>query len=81
MDDSQDLTLVEGKERDGYTIIKFKRPLKSCDTANDIEIKKETNFLIFAWNNQDPDPPLNNWAYHEGNRRIVVTVCSEFRVP
>ena len=54
VDDQQDFTLINGVEIDGYTILKFKRKLNTCDWKNDIEIKNETTFLIFAWNQNDP---------------------------
>lgn len=77
VDPSQDWSLIEGAQTNGYTIVKYKRPLKSCDTENDIEIKKETNYLIFAWNAQDPVD--DKWAYHGKNRRIVVDMLLNFR--
>ena len=77
MDKKQDWYLIDGKQIDGYTILKFKRPLKSCDTEHDIEIKKETNFLIFAWNNEDP--VNDQWKYHGKNRRISVDMLLNFK--
>jgi len=75
----QDWTLLAGKEMDGYTIIKMSRPLKTCDEENDIEIKKETNYLIFAWN--PSDPVNNNWKYHDKNRRVRVLMLLGYRDP
>ena len=38
-DKKQDTILIEGAEIDGYTILKFKRKLVTCDEANDNAIK------------------------------------------
>lgn len=77
MDKIQNVYLIDGKQIDGYTILKFRRPLKSCDSEHDIEIKKETNYLIFAWN--DEDPVDNVWKYHGTNRRIAVDMLLNFK--
>lgn len=39
MDKQQDLVLLDGAEVDGYTILKFKRKLRTCDLSNDIDIR------------------------------------------
>lgn len=38
-DPQQDYILIDGIEVDGYTILKFKRKLITCDKSNDKEIK------------------------------------------
>ena len=38
IDEKQDYNLLDGSEIDGYTILKFKRKLSTCDT-NDTNIK------------------------------------------
>ena len=77
VDPVQDWKLIEGAQSNGYTILKYKRPLKSCDTEHDIEIKKETNYMIFAWNPRDP--VNENWEYHGNNRRIAVDMLLNFK--
>lgn len=42
-----------------------------------MEIKKETNYLIFAWN--DEQIVDDNWTYHGKNRRIVVNMLLNFK--
>jgi hypothetical protein len=79
VDEIQDWHLIDGKEIDGYTILKYKRPLKSCDAKNDLEIKAETNYLIFAWNDEKPVNGL--WKYHGQNRRIGVELLFNFKPP
>ena len=39
MDNEQNWDLLDGAEIDGYTILKYKRKLFSCDKENDKEIK------------------------------------------
>ncbi len=79
IDTSQDARLLEGNQVNGYTMLKFKRPLKTCDSRDDMEIKKETNYLIFAWNNKDPIDGQVSWEYHGPNRRIYVGALLNFR--
>jgi hypothetical protein len=74
----QDWHLIDGKEMNGYTMLKYKRPLKTCDTKNDLEIKRETNYLIFAWNNVDPVGD-GDWEPHGPNRRIGVEFLLNFK--
>ena len=70
--------MIDAKQVSGYTIYKFKRALKTCDAENDIEIKRETNYLIFAWN--DEDPVNDVWKPHgPNNRRIVVDMLLNFK--
>ena len=38
-DSKQDYHLIDGNEIDGYTILKFKCKLLTCDELNDKEIK------------------------------------------
>lgn len=68
IDESQDWKLLDAAEKNGYTILKVKRKLRTCD-SDDIDIKMETQRLIFAWSNTDPENE-NDWTYHFGNRRI-----------
>lgn len=77
VDEMQDWYLIDAQKTDGYTIFKIKRPLKSCDDKNDIEIKKETNYLIFAWNQKIP--VNDKWEGHGPNKRIVVDMLLNFK--
>ena len=74
IDKIDDFTLLDSKEIDGYTILKFTRKLITCDTDEDVEIRAGTSYLIFAWNPQDPATGLNDWAYHTPDRRRTKTV-------
>ena len=38
VDPEQNWTLLNGTEKDGYTIVTFKRPLVSCDRENDMDV-------------------------------------------
>ena len=38
VDPKQDWTLLEGKETDSHTVLKFKRNLQTCDGERDIAI-------------------------------------------
>lgn len=76
VDDVQDWHLIEATEKKGYTILKVKRKLRTCD-SNDIEIKMETQRLIFAWSNFDPENN-NGWTYHFGNRRIKSVILLNY---
>ena len=58
--------------KDGYTIAKFTRKIKICDTSNeDIDIENGTPFVIYAWG----DSLSNNDAgYHGKSNRGSKTV-------
>jgi hypothetical protein len=79
LDKQQDLTLIDSKELNGYTILKFKRKLNTCD-KDDMEIKIETNYMIFAWNDEDPLTGNDDWKKHVGsNKRSKVDYLLSFR--
>ena len=42
----QDYTLIDGTEMNGYTILKFKRKLITCDISNDKPINVNVNILL-----------------------------------
>ena len=53
--------------KDGYTIAKFTRKIKICDTTNeDMDIEPGTPFIIYAWG--DKFDSSNDAAYHGSNR-------------
>jgi hypothetical protein len=79
IDNSQDWFLIEAKETNGYTIVKLRRDLNTCDKEGDLEIRKETNYLVFAWNDKDLLTGINDWQYHGKNRRIKVEFLLNFR--
>jgi hypothetical protein len=78
-DKHQDWFLIEASELNGYTIVKLKRKLNTCDKEEDFEIKDETHYLLFAWNNIDPATGNNDWVYHGPNRRIKVDILLNFK--
>ena len=82
VDAKQYLNLIDAKQIDGYTILKFSRKFITCDKQNDFEIKKETNRLIFAWNDNDPTFDSQNnpkWSFHEKNKRIKSVILLDFK--
>ena len=38
LDESNDVRLLDGYENDTHTVFTFSRPLRSCDTLDDIDI-------------------------------------------
>ena len=79
MDKIQDWELLDAKQIDGYTILKIKRKLNTCDKDEDMVIKKETNYLVAAWNAADPITGNGDWKYHGTNRRIKVDMLLGFK--
>ena len=79
IDKTQDWFLVDAKEVDGYTILKIKRSLITCDKNDDLDIKTETNYLLFAWNDKDPVTGENDFDYHGKNKRTKVDMLLGFR--
>ena len=78
-DPQQDWFLIEAAELSGYTIVKMKRKLNTCDKDHDMEIKAETNYLIVAWDDADPITGNNDWRYHGANRRSKVEFLLLYR--
>ena len=78
-DPQQDWYLIDAAQIDGYTIIKMKRKLNTCDLEHDVVIKPETNYLIVAWNDADPVTGNNDWKYHGPNRRSKVEFLLLFK--
>lgn len=48
LDKQQDYILLDGAEIDGYTILKFKRKLITCDLADDKNIKVNPSFSAMS---------------------------------
>lgn len=76
-DEHQDWFLVDANQIDGYTLLKIKRKLQTCDKY-DQDIRDGSTFMIFAWNNEDPRNDLN-WQYHGFNRRIKTALLLDFK--
>ncbi|XP_070572311.1 DBH-like monooxygenase protein 1 homolog [Ptychodera flava] len=54
VDDSQDYTLLHGEEADGYTILKFERPIDTCDDQHDWLLTSDTTRVIWSHHTEDP---------------------------
>lgn len=78
VDSIQNWDLLDASEKKGYTMLKIKRKLHTCDEKDDFDIKLETQRLIFAWSDQDPDSLNLDWMYHGPNRRIKSAVLLNF---
>jgi hypothetical protein len=46
-DSSQDWVLLEANEQDGYTMLKYKRKIETCDTQYDRAVN--VRYLILTW--------------------------------
>uniref|UniRef100_H2ZCA1 DOMON domain-containing protein n=1 Tax=Ciona savignyi TaxID=51511 RepID=H2ZCA1_CIOSA len=64
-DNQQDVNLLAGSECDGWTLLKFTRPLKTCDT-NDRPIAKNTMKVIFAYGANDPTSDALTFQHYHG---------------
>lgn len=69
VDNVQNWDLIDGTETQGYTILKFKRNLDTCDKDQDLKIQVGSTYLIFAWNNNDPQNKYD-WLYHGTSNRF-----------
>jgi hypothetical protein len=78
-DKSQDWFLLEAAEQDGYTMLKYKRKLETCDRQYDRPITEGTNFVLFAWNDADPVTGKDDWDYHGKNRLSRVILLLSFK--
>eukprot|EP00058_Branchiostoma_floridae_P005110 XP_002590598.1 hypothetical protein BRAFLDRAFT_123613 [Branchiostoma floridae] len=74
LDSHQDVELLSGYENGTHTVLRFRRKLRPCDTAEDREITEDTQRVIWSFN--DLDPLENSLAgqngphvlYHGSNR-------------
>lgn len=70
-DTEQNVEVKAGEEADGWTMFKFVRPLAACETEYDREITSDTQRLIYAWGNTDPDEDdIVITDYHGANRGV-----------
>jgi hypothetical protein len=65
IDKKQDWTLLAHSISNGYTIVKFKRDLDTCDDKEDIAIESGTPRIIYAWNTNQP---INGAIDYHGTR-------------
>ncbi|CAH1230127.1 MOXD1 [Branchiostoma lanceolatum] len=54
LDAHQDVELLSGYENGTHTVIRFRRRLRPCDTAEDREITEDTQRVIWSFNDLDP---------------------------
>ena len=67
IDTKQDWLMLSHSITNGYTIVKFRRDLDTCDDKEDIVIESGTPRIIFAWNTKEP---LNGAIeYHGASNR------------
>ena len=55
IDESQDWHLLDGHQNSTHTVLKFTRPLISCDKEMDRDITKDTIRVIYAFGDSDPN--------------------------
>ncbi|XP_064630534.1 DBH-like monooxygenase protein 1 homolog [Lineus longissimus] len=67
MDPKQDVELLMGKEEDGFTILKFKRKLNTCDQQHDLAIRNGSMKMIWAMFPSDPKDE-DSIIYHHTQR-------------
>ncbi|CAF1224031.1 unnamed protein product [Rotaria sp. Silwood1] len=79
---TQDWFLLQGREKDGWTAIQFKRLLDTCDLM-DLPIKSGTNTLIFAYGLVDLDPnrPEIDITYHNTRRNTRILPLRSYADP
>nr|XP_018667907.1 DBH-like monooxygenase protein 1 homolog [Ciona intestinalis] len=76
-DDQQNVELLTGAECNGWTMLKFVRPLRTCD-ENDRQITKNTMKVIYAFGAADPtDDDLTPINYHRMNKGVRSMILLE----
>ena len=78
VDKQQDWFLLDSSQKDGYTMLKMKRKLQTCD-SEDMDIEEGSTFMIFAWNKEDPSNGDNNWQYHGPNRVTKTALLLDYK--
>ncbi|CAF2984106.1 unnamed protein product [Rotaria sp. Silwood2] len=79
---TQDWFLLQGREKDGWTAIQFKRLLDTCDSM-DFPIISGTNTLIFAYGLVDLDSnrPEIDITYHDTRRNTRIIPLRSYADP
>ncbi|CAF2535600.1 unnamed protein product [Rotaria sp. Silwood2] len=79
---TQDWFLLQGREKDGWTVIQFKRLLDTCDSM-DFPIISGTNTLIFAYGLVDLDSnrPEIDITYHDTRRNTRIIPLRSYADP
>ncbi|XP_041782918.1 MOXD1 homolog 2-like [Anopheles merus] len=54
VDSSQDYVLLLGYENATHTVLRFRRKLDTCDTAQDVPITNDTIRIIYMYHNSEP---------------------------
>lgn len=67
VDAKQDWTLLSSKQSANFTVIKFKRPIKLCD-SDDMTIEQGSPYVIYAFGQTDP-PRGGDVGYHGSTNR------------
>ena len=63
-DDEQNVELISGYEKDGWTVITFMRKLNACEYYDrDIQLHG-TTVIIYSYSKNNIDGPLNNIDFH-----------------
>jgi len=80
-DQSQDWHVLMGEENEFGTVLKFVRPIDTCDSAEDEVIQEGTVRLIYAFNPVDPvdDDDIRYHGTHRGTKSV--SLLSKYHVP
>ncbi|XP_063420467.1 uncharacterized protein LOC134705676 [Mytilus trossulus] len=81
---SQDWTLLHGEENNFGTVLKFERPLSTCD-ENDTNIVDDTMRIIFSYHPDDPTDD-NHMPWHGATRRgaksvLLLSTSKQYKLP
>jgi len=71
LDDHQDAEVVGGREENGWTVVRFRRKLQTCDNQ-DMGIGEDTLKVIWAYGSTDPveGQRITGASYHGSNRGV-----------
>ncbi|XP_076060837.1 MOXD1 homolog 1-like [Oratosquilla oratoria] len=74
IDPSQDYELLEGRQTENNTIIRFTRPWVTCDTQHDLELSGDTQRVIWAFGSDDPEDLMRfSWHnYHSAKSLLLI---------
>ncbi|XP_064652353.1 DBH-like monooxygenase protein 1 homolog [Lineus longissimus] len=71
LDAEKNVELLTGKEEDGYTILKFKRKLDTCDPDHDRAIPSGTVKMIWAIGDTDPHDEEGIYYHNARGQRNI----------
>ncbi|XP_042880997.1 uncharacterized protein LOC122258825 [Penaeus japonicus] len=80
-DSSQDVELLGGYQNDTHTVLRFSKPLDSCDTEEDRKLSSDTIRIIWAYGYEDPKDEDQIRIHDERGTKSMYLMEPQFVLP